>query len=227
MKKLTPKQAKTLRIVGDSVFFIIIATMVTFFTWNFIDIKSGYKYPIFGARTSIIVSPSMATVNEANDYITSDMKQIQKNDVITTVGYKSFDDIKIYDVATYYTGSKNLVCHRVVNKYVSEDGIQYVIFRGDANNIDDAPVSYNLIRGKVVNVTPKAGHFVSFVQSPYFFIAIFGTVFFVALGLFIVNLGKEKKQPEAQNSGDNPQEPTEQPVETPPEEAQQEEEKKE
>lgn len=218
MKKLTPKQAKTLRIVGDSVFFVVIATMVTFFVWNFIDIKSGYKYPIFGTRTSVIVSPSMATVNETNDYITSDMKQIQKNDVITTVGYKSYDDIKIYDVATYYTGSKNLICHRVVDKYVSEDGIQYVIFRGDANSINDAPVSYNLIRGKVVSVTPKVGNFISFIQSPYFFIAIFGTVFFVGLGLFIVNLGKEKKQAEAQSGGDAPQESIEQSEETPKEE---------
>ena len=221
------KPSKKLKIIGNSIFFALIGIIVAFSVWNFVDIKSGYKYPIFGMRTSVIVSPSMAGRNDANTYLTEDMKQIQKYDVVTTVQYKSFDEIKLYDVATYFNGSKDLICHRVIDKYVSESGIQYVVFRGDANNVNDAPVSYNLIRGKVVNVTPKAGQFVSFVQSPYFFIALFGTVFFVALGLFIVNYSKEKKQPEAQDSGDNPEEPTEQPVETPPEETSKEEEKKE
>ena len=68
----------------------------------------------------------------------------------------------------------------------------------------------------IICITPV----VAFVQSPYFFIAIFGTVFFVALGLFIVNLGKEKKQVETQDSGDAPQEPIEEVKEIPPEEPQ-------
>ena len=175
------KKLKPIHIVIDVLFFGLIGFMVLCFTWNFVDIKSGYKYPLFGQRTTVIVSPSMATVNEANDYITSDMKQIQKYDVITTKGYKSFEDIQIYDIATYFSGSKDLVCHRVVDKYEA-DGKQYIVFRGDANNIDDAPVSYDLVRGKVVKITPKVGHAVAFIQSPYMFIALFGTLFFIFLG---------------------------------------------
>ena len=189
-KKKNNKKAK---IIGNSIFFTIIGLMVTFFVWNFIDIKSGYKYPAFGLRTSVIVSPSMSTISPGNDYITSDMKQIQKFDVVTTVQYKNYDDIKIYDIATYYTGSKDLVCHRVVRKYVFE-GKQYVVFRGDANNIDDAPVTFDLVRGKVINIVPKAGHVVAFIHSPYLLIAIFGTVFFVALGMFIIERDKQRKQ---------------------------------
>ena len=188
------KKLKPIHIVIDVLFFGLIGFMVLCFTWNFIDIQSGYKYPLFGQRTTVIVSPSMATVNDANDYITSDMKQIQKYDVITTKAYKSYEDIQIYDVATYFSGSKDLICHRVVDKYEA-DGKQYVVFRGDANNVDDAPVSYELIRGKVVNVTPKVGHVVAFIQSPYMFIALFGTLFFVFLGMFIVNYKKDKKEP--------------------------------
>ena len=187
------KPSKKVKIIGNSIFFTLITIIVVFSVWNFIDIRSGYKYPIFGMRTSVIVSPSMAGRNDANTYLTDDMKQIQKYDVVTTVKYKSFDEIKLYDVATYFNGTKDLICHRVVDKYEA-DGKQYVILRGDSNNVDDAPVSYELIRGKVINVTPKIGHFVSFVQSPYFFIAIFGSIFFVALALFIVNLDKEKKK---------------------------------
>ena len=227
------KSNKKLKIIGNSIFFALIAVIVTFSVWNIVDIRSGYKYPIFGMRTSVIVSPSMAGRNDANTYLTDDMKQIQKYDVVTTVKYKSFDDIKLYDVATYFNGSRDLICHRVIDKYESE-GKQYVVFRGDSNNVSDAPVSYELVRGKVVNVTPKAGHFVAFVQSPYFFIAIFGTIFFVALGLFIINQSKEKKPVETpQNEGEAPDEPKEEPKdnleeekpeetpqdETPPEEA--------
>lgn len=209
MAEQTKKISKKTKIICNSLFFTIIGLMIAFFVWNFIDIQSGYKYPAFGLRNSVIVSPSMATVNESNDYITSDMKQIQKYDVVTTINYKNFDDIEIYDVATYYNGSKDLVCHRVVNKYILE-GKQYVIFRGDANNIDDAPVSYDLVRGKVVNIIPKAGHVVAFIQSPYLFIAIFGTVFFVALGIFIADRDKQKKltiaQQEEINQEDTPKE---------------------
>ena len=186
------KTNKKARIIGNAIFFSIIGLMVAFSIWNIIDIRTGYKYPVFGVRSSVIVSPSMASKNEANTYLTSEMKQIQKYDVVTTVNYKNFDEIKIYDVATYYTGSKDLVCHRVVNKYIFE-GHKYVILRGDANNIDDSPILYESIRGKVVSVTPKMGHVVAFIQSPYFFLALFGTVFFVALGIFIMDYSKNKK----------------------------------
>lgn len=193
MAESTTKISKKTKIIGNSIFFTIIGLMITFFVWNFIDIQSGYKCPTFGFRNSVIVSPSMASVNSANDYITGEMKQIQKYDVVTTINYKSYDDIQIYDVATYYNGSKDLICHRVVNKYIFE-GKQYVIFRGDANNIDDAPVLYSSVRGKVVNVLPKAGHVVAFLQSPYLFVALFGTGFFVCLGLFIASYSKKKKE---------------------------------
>ena len=200
------KVSKKEKIIGNVVFFTLISIMVTFFVWNFIDIQSSYKYPIFGTRTSVIVSPSMATVNDANkDYITSDMKQIQMYDVVTTVNYKSFDEIKIYDIATYYNGSKNLICHRVIDKY-EDNGKQYVVFRGDANNLNDTPVSYDLVRGKVVNIVPKVGHVVAFVQSPYFSIAIFGTIFFVALGIFIADRQKNMKKAIAEDEGAAPNE---------------------
>ena len=200
------KKLKPIHIVVDVLFFGVIGFMVLCFVWNFIDIRSGYQYPLFGQRTTVIVSESMASVNSANDYVTSDMKQIQKYDVITTKSYKSYEDIQIYDIATYYSSSKELICHRVINKY-EDNGKQYVVFRGDANNIDDAPVSYELVRGKVTKITPKVGHVVAFVQSPYLFIALFGTLFFVFLGTFIVTYKKDKKTQE-----EVPEEKVEEPI---------------
>ena len=193
MSNKEKKKTKPIHIIVDVIFFGVIGFMVLCFVWNFVDRASGYKYPLFGQRTTVIVSESMASVNDANDYITEDMKQIQKFDVITTKGYKNFDDVKIYDIATYYSANKELVCHRVINKY-EDNGKQYVVFRGDANNVDDAPVSFELVRGKVTKVTPKVGHVVAFMQSPYLFIALFGTLFFVFLGMFIATYKKDKKQ---------------------------------
>ena len=193
MNNKEKKRIKPIHIIVDVIFFGVIGFMVLCFVWNFVDIRSGYQYPLFGQRTTVIVSQSMASVNDANDYITEDMKQIQKFDVITTKQYKSYEDVKIYDIATYYSANKELVCHRVVDKY-EDNGKQYVVFRGDANNIDDSPVSFELVRGKVVKITPKVGHVVAFMQSPYLFIAIFGTLFFVFLGTFIVTYKKDKKQ---------------------------------
>lgn len=180
------------RIVFDVVFFSLLALMLAVVITTFIDIRSGYKYPIFGLRTSVITSQSMATVDPENEsYITSDMKQIQKNDVITTKQYHSFEEIKIYDVATYYAGNSMLICHRVIDKY-EENGEKYIVFKGDANSSIDAPVKYSFVRGKVINVVPKAGAFVSFVQSPYFIIGLFGAGFFVALAFYIVDSKKKK-----------------------------------
>ncbi|MBO7573624.1 MAG: hypothetical protein J6T25_02470 [Bacilli bacterium] len=200
------EKSKKVKIIGNSIFFSIITLMVFFFVWNYIDIKSGYKYPIFGLRKSVIVSPSMATVNDANTYITPEMKQIKKYDVVTTKQYKSFDSIKQYDIATYFAGSNTLICHRVIDKYIDESGHKYVVFRGDANNTNDAPVSYSLIRGKVVSISRGTGHFVAFIQSPYFFIAIFGVVFSVALGMFIIDHNKQQKALEAADGEPEPEE---------------------
>lgn len=199
MSNKEKKKIKPIHIIVDVIFFGVIGFMVLCFVWNFVDIRSGYQYPLFGQRTTVIVSQSMASINDANDYITEDMKQIQKYDVITTKGYKSFEDVEIYDIATYYSETKQLVCHRVIDKYEA-DGKQYVVFRGDANNIDDAPVSFELVRGKVTKITPKVGHVVAFMQSPYLFIAIFGTLFFVFLGTFIITHKKDKKQVEEKTS---------------------------
>ena len=209
------EKSKKVKVIGNSIFFSIITIMVVFFVWNYIDIKSGYRYPIFGLRKSVIVSPSMATVNDANTYITPEMKQIKRYDVVTTRQYKNFDSIKQYDIATYFAGANTLICHRVVDKYIDESGHKYVVFRGDANSTNDAPVSYSLIRGKVVSISRGTGHFVAFIQSPYFFIAIFGVVFSVALGMFIIDRNKQQKALEAaegepQSEEEKPQEESQQ-----------------
>ena len=196
------KKKSPWKLVGEIFAWFFIGLFVCYFVVNGIDRHTGYNFPFFGFRTSVVVSPSMQIANPENTYLDESMKRIKKYDVITTLNYSSFDNIKLYDVLTY--NSKNgLICHRVVDKYVAEDGQKYVVTRGDANNVDDAPVNYSLVRGKVILVTPAFGHFLLFVQSPYFILAFFGSAFFIFLGLYIIKSDKNKKQKKIEETKDS------------------------
>ena len=192
---MSDKTKKILKIVGNAVLWTFLAFVLSFYIVSFIDVKTNYKAPFLGIRSSVIVSESMSRVDPSNEsYITEDMQQIQKFDVIIAKKYKSFDDIEIYDIATYVS-EEGLICHRVIDKY-TQNGVDYVVFRGDANNIDDSPVAFSMIRGKVTKVIPNFGKFVLFTQSPYMIIAVFGSVFFIALGIFLIDYKMKKNSRE-------------------------------
>ena len=203
------KLFKVLKIVGNVFFWCFVGSLVVFALVNGIDQHSGYKAPFFGYRKSVITSDSMSEVNEVNTYITEDMTQIQKYDVVTTKNYKSYEDIELYDVLTYYSDSNGLICHRVIDKY-EDNGEQYLVTRGDANSVDDEPINYSLVRGKVVSVHKGTGHIVAFVQSGYFILALCLSIFFVCLGIFIFDFTKKgKKKEEVQPVEETPHEEVE------------------
>ena len=186
------KKKKIFSIIGDIAFLAVIGFVAAYAIFNGIDRHTGYKFPFFGTRSSVIITPSMSFKNPENTYLTDDMEQIQINDLITTKMEK-YEDIEIYDVVTFYSND-SLICHRVIDKYSTEDG-QYLVTRGDANNADDEPVNFELYRGTLVKVIPGAGKVVGFFKSPYLYLAICGTVFFSALGFFIYDLTtKDKKK---------------------------------
>lgn len=182
---------RTLKHIGNIAFFSIAGLLILYFVISTIDINTGYSFSPFGLRTSVIVSESMAYRNPENTYLTKDMHQIQKNDLIITSNYKSYEDIKLYDVLTYKSGDV-LICHRVIELKVENDK-QYIITRGDSNNASDTQFEYSLVRGKVVSVIPKIGSAALFLQSPYVTLAIFGSLFFFFLAWFIFSLGSYRE----------------------------------
>ena len=186
------KAKKVARIIGDVVFWMLAGFVGIYFLFNGIDQHTNYSLPFFGMRQSVIVSESMAYANDANTYLTDDMHRIDKYDVIITKNYKSYEEIQMYDVLTYTTGS-TLICHRVVDLYES-NGEQYIVTRGDSNNMDDEPINFSVVRGKVVKVLPFAGRVVLFFQSPYFTIAFCSSLFFIFLGTFIYDAEKAKRE---------------------------------
>ena len=190
-EKTKNRTKKVLKITGNVLFWTAISFLLLVFLSNTIDRYTGYRFPLFGLRQSVIVSESMARADESNTYLTDDMKRIRKYDVILTRNYRSYNEIKMYDVLTYAEGS-SLICHRVVDLY-EDEGKQYIVTRGDSNNVDDTPIEYSLVRGKVINVTRGFGQVYLFVQSPFVFLAIFGSGFFIFLGAFIIDHQRNKK----------------------------------
>ena len=186
------KKKKILKYVLNGVVWGLILGFLIYSGLKVLDVKTGYK--VLPNHSAVIVSDSMSYVNEANySYLDKDnTKPIKKNDVIHTSNFKNFDDVKVIeDVAIYLAKDGTLICHRVIDKY-EDNGIKYIVTRGDANNATDAPVNFDLVRGRVTSVTGGGGT-VLFFQSPYFVLALCGTGFFILLGYLIFNLKTEKK----------------------------------
>lgn len=70
------------------------------------------------------------------------------------------EDYAVGDVVVYQAGHA-LVVHRIV---AMDD--QTVTTRGDANNVDDAPMELDRIKGKVVAHVPHVGSVVQALKSP-------------------------------------------------------------
>lgn len=191
MKKKQKRKLNVFTLIGEALLWALALFCVSISIVSTIDTHTNYSCSYFGYRTSVIISKSMANANPENTYLDESMTRIDKYDVITAKEVK-YDDIQLYDVVLHLEGN-SLICHRVVDKY-EDNGTSYLVTRGDANNVNDAPFAYSLCRGKVVNVVPKIGEVVLFFQSGYFFLALFVSVLLVAGTLFTLSLLSDKKK---------------------------------
>ncbi len=188
------KQKRSKRIIsfiGEILLWVLALFCVSLSVVSIIDTHTGYSLSYFGYRSSVVVSESMQNAHPENTYLDDSMSRINKYDTIIAKEV-SYEDINVYDVVLHMD-SGVLVCHRVVDKYES-DGVNYLVTRGDANNLNDAPFSMALYRGKVINVIPKIGEFILFLQSGYFFLALSISVFLVAGTLLTISLLKDRKE---------------------------------
>lgn len=193
---------KVFTIVGEVLLWALALFCVSLSLVNVIDSHTNYSCSYFGLRTNVIVSQSMENKHPENTYLDEfDSNRIFKYDVIIAKEV-SYEEIEIHDVVLHVEAN-TLICHRVVDKYTS-DGVNYLVTRGDANNVNDTPFSYSLFKGKVINVIPKVGKLVLFLQSGYLLLAIFLSIFLISTILFTLSYLKDKKQKklEANNSKD-------------------------
>ena len=138
------------------VILIMVGIMLGFYLIDLMinDSKGITKPPLYGAY--VIVSPSMEPVIHVQDAIV-----IHRD-----------DELKIGDVCTYLSKDPRWygikITHRIIAQDVDADGKKVYIFKGDANNVQDAlPVYEDQIFGKVIMRIPKIGFIQYFLSQAY------------------------------------------------------------
>lgn len=92
-------------------------------------------------------------------------------DVGDAVLVKIGDEYDVGDIVTYKSG-EDFITHRVVSKTDN-----YVITKGDANNVNDNPIDNKLVLGKVVKIMPKVGVWKKVILTPKVIALILITLF--------------------------------------------------
>lgn len=131
----------------------------------------GNQLPMpFGYGAAVVLSGSMEPVLSAGDLII----------------VKETDQIQERDIVVFQDGN-SLVVHRVV-----QIGEETVTTKGDANQVNDEPVSIDAVKGKVQLWIPYAGNVVGFLKTPI------GTICIIVLAICLIEIPhrNEKKKDE-------------------------------
>lgn len=98
---------------------------------------------VFPVHPTVIISGSMRPSIDVGD--------------IVIVAKQDIKLLKIGDIIQFNTEDRGIpTIHRIVEAS-TEDNVPVFITKGDANNVNDAPVKQGQITGKVIFVIPKAG----------------------------------------------------------------------
>ncbi len=136
--------------------FIALIVGVNVYTINASRIAGNTVPMPFGVGSAVVLSGSMEPEISAGDLV---------------VVIESYD-YKVGDVVVYQDG-RMAVTHRIVS--ISEDE---VITRGDANNVEDDPISVEQIKGKVAVAIPLVGYVVNAIKTPLGTLVILGAAIF-------------------------------------------------
>ena len=101
------------------------------------------------------------------------------NDVIII---KNNDDYKINDIITYQNDNE-YVTHRIISITENE-----IITKGDANNIEDDPITKDQIVGKLIYKFHIFGYISYLLSKPYTWILL------LAIGFAVIYLIPDKKE---------------------------------
>ncbi|MGN1338375.1 MAG: signal peptidase I [Candidatus Coprovivens sp.] len=148
---------------------VLLSIFIIFKIIGTVNNKNGYP-EYFGYTYFEIVSGSMEDAIQIKDYV---IVKIDKNDL-------EKDDI----ISFKYEGV--IVTHRIID--INNDEI---LTKGDNNNIEDHPITYEDVIGKVVYIDKKIGRLLDKVSNPKIFLIILSSV----LVLEII-FGKEVKKRE-------------------------------
>ncbi len=107
-------------------------------------------------------------------------------------------DYKVGDVVTYQNGN-DFITHRVVS--IDDD---FVVTKGDNNNVNDNPVDKKLVLGKVIKILPRVGVWKKVLLTPKIIVLIIATLFIFSIlfaydGKVIKIVSSKKEEEEIEN----------------------------
>ena len=150
---------KIQKIVGKivNVLIVLVIIAILFCAYCVFSVKVlGNKYVnIFGYSIFEVATGSMHGAVEIND----------------AVLVKINSDYDVNDIITYQSGD-DFITHRVI--MIQND---YIITKGDANNVNDNPIDKKLVLGKVVKILPKLGVWKKVLLTPKVIVLVLVTLF--------------------------------------------------
>ena len=168
MKIVSKKLADILR--KTAIIALTIIAGLGFYTYN-AQVLVGNPLPMpFGVGTAVVVSGSMEPAIHVNDLLI--VKEAKK------------EAIHVGDVIVFQ-GERSLIAHRVV-----EMQDEYLITQGDANNVADAPIDWEQVKGRMIGRVPAIGNVVGIIRQPV--VCIFLLV--VAIYMFEKSFRMEKEE---------------------------------
>lgn len=156
------------KLIRNTILGIIIAILTAFIILTMLTRLTGGTPSAFGYSLFRVSSGSMTPVLNVGDVIVTqacDGNEVKKGDIIT---YKSESGEM----------SGKLVTHRVVKGPYKENGVSYIVTKGDANPLDDEPITTAQVESKLVTK-------VSILTSLYnVFVTPWGLLIIIALIIF-------------------------------------------
>ena len=185
---------KGIEIAVNVILSIFILTAIGFTIYTRISHNTVTTIPGSNDAYVTVETGSMSYKNKDNTYLEENNlnNQIKTFSLVKLEKLSSDSEISIYDVCAYRDKNKDLIIHRVVD-IISVDGVDYYLFRGDANKTSD---QYYLTREEIIyrynGVHYDAvGRFISYIKSPVGIAAV-GYAFIALLALEILEDKKEK-----------------------------------
>jgi len=195
MKKEKQKtDKKTLKIILNSFFYLIILVLVAFSIANIQIKREDDIANLFGIGFLSVQSDSMEG-NQSNSFNQGDLVFVRLLDD------QSRANLKIGDIVTFFDLSiREFNTHRIVDLDFNQ---QLMITKGDKAPVNDIPMSLEYAKAIHIGTLPSAGKVINFMQSPTGFallviLPVLLILFYEGIGLVrnIMALNREKYEEE-------------------------------
>ena len=174
-EKTSRKPFPVMRIVLILLISLILG--LTVYNWNARRLMGNALPMPFGFGVAVVLSGSMEPT-------------LKVNEVVFVSPVKDQSSLNVGDIIVYQQEG-DLIIHRIIA--LNEDG-ETLVTKGDNNNVEDEPIFYTQVKGKLKFHLPFVGLIVKGLKTPVGIIAV------LAIAIFLMHQswkGEKKKDDEA------------------------------